>query len=311
VLVHNFRKGVMEKLGFGYDQVRPLHPGLIYAWSSGWGDHGPSADRGRGGHDMMARAEGGWFVQYDPEKPPIPGGISIDYAAGLNLMIGILTALYHRHRTGQGQFVSTDLLSTAFHAHAWEGAAELNRERITRPAAVGGTEEAVDKAFATKDGFIEISPVFSDNALRDISLAVGLNDLSQDARFSTESLQIENRTELNALLATGFQTRTTAEWMEKLEAQGVFCAEVRSFGEAMKDPQIQANNMVVSMYDAGGKPLRMLGTPVRLHETPPCLKRFPPKLGRDNAAVAEEIGLTADEIDELMQKNVLSGDGEA
>ena len=76
VLVHNFRKGVMEKLGLGYEELHRLHPPLIYAWSSGWGDAGPDADSGRAGHDMMARAEAGWFVHYEEGKPPIPGGVS-------------------------------------------------------------------------------------------------------------------------------------------------------------------------------------------------------------------------------------------
>ena len=92
VVVHNFRAGVMEKLGFGYEELARINPRIVYAWSGGWGDQGPSADRARGGHDLMARAEAGWFVQPDPSKPPIPAGISADYAAGLMLMQGSLMA---------------------------------------------------------------------------------------------------------------------------------------------------------------------------------------------------------------------------
>lgn len=90
--------------------------------------------------DMKAGAEGGWSVHYEKTKPPIPGGVNIDYAAGLNLMIGILTALYQRQKTGMGRMVSTDLPSVAFHAHAWEDATELNADKINRGAAVGGNE---------------------------------------------------------------------------------------------------------------------------------------------------------------------------
>jgi len=79
---------------------------------------------------MMARAEGGWFTFYDNEHPPVPGGISIDYPTGLNLMIGILIALVHRKRTGKGQYLSTGLFSAALHAHAWDAAARLNADRI-------------------------------------------------------------------------------------------------------------------------------------------------------------------------------------
>jgi len=304
VLVHNFRQGVMEKLGFGYEDLKESNPSLIYATSSGWGDTGPNAERGRAGHDMMARAEGGWFVFYDEAKPPIPGGISIDYAAGLNLMVGILTALVHRLKTGEGQYLSTDLLSVAFHGHAWDAAARLNAEKIDRPAAVGGTEAAIHKAFQTLDGFIEISPVFSDNALRDISMALGLGDLSKKPVFSTEDLQIENKKQLNALLAEAFLHKTTDQWMDELESKGVLCARINSFEDAAIDPQIECNNMIVSMEDPEVGELKLLGNPLRLKGTPSQLKNFPPKLGQHNREVALEIGYTTEEIDQMSERGV-------
>lgn len=304
VLVHNFRQGVMEKLGFGYEDLKAINPSLVYATSSGWGDEGPNAERKRAGHDMMARAEGGWFVFYDEDKPPIPGGLSIDYAAGLNLMVGILTALVHRLKTGEGQYVSTDLLSVAFHAHAWDAASRLNSEKIDRPAAVGGTEAAINKAFQTADGFIEISPVFSDNALRDISLALGLGDLSEKAEFSCEDLQIDNKGSLNALLAEAFLKKNTDEWMELLEAQGVLCARINSFDDAARDPQIACNEMIVSMSDPEIGELKMLGNPIRLKGTPLKLEQFPPKLGEHSHTIASELGYGDEEIEAMQESGV-------
>lgn len=304
VVVHNFRQGVMAKLGFGYEDLKEINPALIYATSSGWGDSGPYAERGRAGHDMMARAEGGWFVSYDESKPPIPGGISIDYAAGLNLMVGILTALVHRLKTGEGQFVSTDLLSVAFHGHAWDAASRLNADRIDRPAAVGGTEAAINKAFQTADGFIEISPVFSDNALRDISTALGLGDLSLQAEFSTEGLQIENKNQLNAALAKAFLMKSTDVWMVELEERGVLCARVNSFEQAARDPQVLHNNMIVSMENPVAGKLKLLGNPIRLKGTPPKLEKFPPTLGQHNVEVAQQLGYSEQAIVEMMEDGV-------
>ena len=304
VVVHNFRKGVMEKLGFGYNQLRSKNPRLVYAWSSGWGDQGPYADSNRPGHDMMARAEGGWFVHATPGRPPIPGGISIDYAAGLNLMIAMLSALYHREKTGRGQFVSTDLFSVAFHGHAWEGAGQLNEDKIDRPAEVGGTEAAIDKAFVTSDGFIEISPVFSDNALRDICNGLGIDDLSLDERFATEELQIMNRETLNEILAARFIDQTTDDWMTELEADGVLCARVNTFREAMNDPQIRANNMVVTMDHPAAGDLKLLGSPIRMHGTPGTLRIPPPDLGQHNAEVLAELGFTASEVEAMAERGV-------
>lgn len=305
VLVHNFRTGAMEKLGMGYDTLAAANPRLIYASSGGWGDHGPYVDRNRPGHDMMARAEAGWFVEQPDGRPPIPGGISADYPAGLMLMQAILIALLQRERTGRGQRISTDLLSVAFHAHAWEGAAELNADAINEPARVGGTEAAINKAFATKDGFIEISPVFSDNALRDLSEGLGIDDLSRDPRFANQALQMQNRDALNALLAERFRTRDTAEWLADLEAAGVLCARINSFREAADDPQIAANNMVVPLEHPRAGTLRVLGTPIRFHNAAPPRREPPPDLGEHSTAIAAELGYDDDAIRNLTERGII------
>ena len=305
VLVHNFRAGAMEKLGMGYDALAAANPRLIYASSGGWGDRGPYVDRNRPGHDMMARAEAGWFVAQPDGRPPIPGGISVDYPAGLMLMQAILIALLQRERTGRGQRISTDLLSVAFHAHAWEGAAELNADAIDEPARVGGTEAAIDKAFATKDGFIEISPVFSDNALRDLSRGLGIDDLSRDPRFANQTLQMENRDALNALLAEHFRTRGTGEWLADLEAAGVLCARINSFREAADDPQIAANNMVVPLEHPHAGTLRVLGTPIRFQDAAPPRRGPPPYLGEHSTAIAAELGYDGNAIRDLTERGII------
>lgn len=307
VLVHNFRGGTMEKLGLGYADLVAINPRLIYASSSGWGDTGPYVARRRGGHDLMARAEGGWFYQPDPETPPAPAGISIDYPAGLMLAQGILLALLARTQTGRGQQVTTDLLSVAFHAHAWSGAEALNRERIHQVDGVGATEAAIDKVFRTRDGWLELSPVFSDNALRDISRAMGLGDLSDDPRFGTPQDRLANRAAMNAILAEHFLADTTENWLARLEPQGVLCGKVRSFEEAADDPQVAANGMIVEMNHADAGPLRLLGTPLRLYATPPTYRIAPPKLGEHTRAILAELGYADAAVDALYHEHVIAG----
>lgn len=306
VVVHNFRAGVMEKLGLGYEQLATAYPRLVYASSGGWGDHGPSADRARGGHDLMARAEAGWFTQPDPAEPPFPAGMSADYPAGLMLMQGILIALLARSRTGLGQRVTTDLLSVAFHAHSWEGPAAMNATRVTEVSGVSANESIIDKAFATADGYIEISPVFSDNAVRDISVALGLGDLSQQPKFSNHSQQQKHRAELNALLAARFRGRTTAAWLAELEPKGVFCAKVNTLEEAIEDPQLAANGMVVEIEHAKAGTFRLPGTPVRLHGTPPVPRRFAPELGEHTVEILRELGYSDARLAELRQAGALA-----
>jgi crotonobetainyl-CoA:carnitine CoA-transferase CaiB-like acyl-CoA transferase len=305
VLVHNFRPRVMDRLGLGYQDLKELSPGLIYAYSSGWGDDGPYVERGRAGHNVMALAAAGWFEPKEPGGLPVRVGMSADYPAGLMLTIGILTALAARERTGEGQLVTTDLLSVAFHAHAWESGAVLNRERVEDKSGLGVTEQVIDKSFRTRDSLIELSPVFSPNALRDISVAMGLGDLSQDPLFSSEERQLENKEELNAVLAERFLEKTTEEWISILEPQRILCGEIKSFEEATEDPQIHANEMVVEMEHPRLGGLRLMGTPLRLYGTPPSYRRPPADLGEHNREVLSELGYSEEEIDKLEEQGVL------
>lgn len=305
VLVHNFRGGVMEKLGLGYDDLKEAYPRLIYASSSGWGDTGPYVEQGRGGHDLMARAEGGWFVHAGTDEHPIPGGISADYPAGLMLANAILMALFVRERTGLGQRVTTDLFSVALHAHVWTGAHLLNLDREQTGGGAVDTEDAIDKSFRTADGWIEVSPVFSRNPLRDISTAMGIGDLSEDIRYATAERQLARRTEINELLSQHFVQRTTDEWLEQLSAHGVLCARIQTLDEAASDPQAHANQMVTAMEFPDAGTLHMLGTPMRLYGTPAAHEMAPPRLGEQTSELLAELGYSQSQIDELLERSIV------
>jgi len=306
VLVHNFRPGTMERLGLGYDQVEKLNPRLVYAYASGWGDEGPYVDRGRGGHDMMARASAGLFAPLGPDGLPLPAGISADYPAGMLLGQAILIALLARERTGKGQFVSTDLFSAAFHANAWSGAGPLNRARVEREGDIAAAEKAIRVSFATLDGYLEISPVFSPDALRDIAAALELHELADDRRFATAEDRIAHSDELNEILAERFAEKTTVAWIELLESRGVLCAEILTYEEASEDPQIQANEMVVELEHPRAGKLRVLGTPIRLSGTPAATRRLPPDLGEHSAQLLEELGYEATQIARLQEDGVIA-----
>ena len=305
VLVHNFRPGVMEKLGMGYENLKKLNPRLIYVYSSGWGDEGPYVDSARGGHDLMARASTGLFEPIGPDKLPVPAGISADYPAGLTMGWGILLALLARNKTGKGQFVSTDLLSVAFHANTWKSTEWLNPDKIEKEGKLAIIETVIQPSFKTKDGFIEISPVFSDNALRDLSQAMELGDLSKDQRFNTIEKQVSNRTELNAILSESFIEMTTQDWIAKLEPLGILCTRINSYAEAADDPQLKTNKMVMASNHPRVGSLKMLGTPLRIRDCDESFRTNPaPELGEHNKEILGELGYTDEEIENFLKNGV-------
>ena len=214
----------------------------------------------------------------------------------------ILIALHAREATGRGQLVSTDLLSAAFHSNAWRGANDLNRERITSHDGVGASEDAIRTSFETSDGYIEVSPVFSDDALRDVSVAMGLADLSQDPRFADKAARPHQADEINAILDQRFAEKTTDEWVALLEPQGVLCTAVRTYAEAAQDPQVLANEMVVAMPHGRVDGLQVLGTPIRLHGTPASHRTPAPDLGEHNLELMRELGFSEHEIAECQRQ---------
>ena len=178
---------------------------------------GPYVEQGRGGHDMMARAEGGWFVHAGTEQQPIPGGISADYPAGLMLANAILMALFARERTGRGQRVTTDLFSVALHGHVWTGAHLLNLDREQTGGGAVDMEDAID-TFLPDRGRLDrgVARLLHATRCATFRSAMGIGDLSEDPRYASAEQQLARRDEINALLAEHFRTKTTDEWMEQL-----------------------------------------------------------------------------------------------
>ncbi|MEV8466991.1 CoA transferase [Fluviibacterium sp. DFM31] len=291
VVVHNFRPGVDRKMGIDFETLHPRFPKLIHASASGWGEAGPDAERGRAGHAQMAAAEGGLFSAADGDRLPAPPTVSMDHIAGLVLSNAILAALVSRARTGLGTQVFTDLHSAALTAHVWDGPRALNPTAADAgDVNLSVTEKTLQHSWRTADGFIEISPVFTDNPVQLICRGLGLPDLTQDARFSDPLVQYENREALRDLLAARLVEKTTAEWLPALEEQGILCAQVLSPQQALTRPEAGVNGMIVEVEHPTAGKLSLVGCPVRT-TTAPRPSTPPPMQGQHTDEVLKEIGL--------------------
>ncbi len=301
VIVNNFRPDVMERMGLGYPRLRGENRRIIYAFGTGFGKSGPYAHKG--GQDVLAQAMTGVMARKaDPEHPlAIYATALADYSAAMHLVQGILLALLHREKTGEGQMVDVSLYDSMLSMQTQEASMWLMRKEDLNWAAM-----PLSGVFETKDGALVLVGAFKENPLRDISAALEIDDLSREERFSSMERMRENRSELQELFRKRFRENTTAHWMERLEAQDLLCSKVKSLREALDDPQTLANEMVVATASARTEIVRMVGTPVHLSESPLEIRHAPPRLGEHTDAVLHELGYDAARIASLRAEGVVA-----
>lgn len=301
VVVSNFRAGVMERIGFGYEQLKAGNPRLIWASGTGFGTTGPYAHKG--GQDVLAQAYSGVMWRRESDDVPLsvyPTTLA-DYTTGMHLMQGILLALLARGTTGEGQKVEVTMYDSMLHMQMQEACMQLNRGREINWAAM-----PLSGVFTTTDGAVCMVGAFKENPLRDISAALELGeDLSARPGFATLTEQIAHRGELQAIFRERFATNTTEHWMKALEGQDILCAPVRTLEQALEDEQTLVNRMIVEMQHPSAGTVRALDAPIRLSGTPSQIRRVPPRLGEHNAEVLAEHGYNADAIDALVEGKVL------
>jgi len=299
VVVNNFRAGVMERMGVGYAALSKINPRIIFAFGTGFGTDGPYSHKG--GQDVLAQALSGVMARKcDPSEPLTIYPMALaDYSAGMHLVQGILLALLERERTGRGQQVEVSLYDSMLAMQMQEAAMWLMRGQDFSWGAMPHTG-----AFETTDGALVIVGAFKANPLREISLALGLDDLSQDERFDTFEKCVHNRIELHDVMRARIRTNRTAHWITRLEERDLLCAPVRRLGEALADKQTEVNGMVVRQD--GTDPLSLVGSPVHLSSGGFTLRHTPPALGADGEAILVEFGFSRQEIAGLRADRVVA-----
>ncbi|MFF0560073.1 CaiB/BaiF CoA transferase family protein [Streptomyces sp. NPDC004266] len=285
VLVENFRPGTMEKLGLGYEQLRAGNPGLVYCSVTGFGTAGGAR---LPGYDLLVQAMGGLMsVTGEPDGRGTKAGVAlVDVITGLHAGLGVLAALRHRERTGEGQRVEVSLLGSLLSALTNQAAAHLGAGVV--PRAMGNRHPSIApyEVFEARDRPLVLA-VGNDRQFGALCERLGLPELAGDPRFATNTVRVAHREELVDALAGPLGTRTADAWFEELTAAGVPCGPINDLAAAfdLADRLGLAPRVPESAAGPG-----QVAHPIRLDATPPSYRTAPPRLGEHTDDVLSELG---------------------
>ncbi len=304
VLLENFRKGALDKLGVGYETLKAINPALIYCAISGYGRSGPYADKG--GFDLIAQgASGIMSVTGEPGGAPVKAGPPVtDINAGILAALGIVSAYVHRLRTGRGQMVDTSLMEAGIQQTFWQSAIYFATGISPGPTGSAHILAAPYQAFPTRDGWINIGGANQANWER-IATLVGAPELITDPRFETNTARMGNRDELARLLGDHLKERTTKEWLADLDAAGIPAGPINSIAEMAADPQTLAREMVIEVDHPRAGRTRTLGLPIKFSHTPGGVRGPAPMLGQHTREVLQQHGFSNAEITALVAEGAV------
>ncbi|MEX2460991.1 MAG: CaiB/BaiF CoA-transferase family protein [Paenibacillaceae bacterium] len=306
VFVENFRTGALDKLGLGYEQMKKINPRLIYCSISGFGRTGP--EKNRAGYDLLLQGYGGLMsVTGHPGEPPVKVGESIvDMNAGLFAAFGILTGIIARGKTGKGQFIDVSLLDSQVTMLNYLATSYLATGKS--PGRMGSAHPSIApyQAFPAKD--MDIILAVPNNGLWEkCCLAMGWLDLAEDPRFKTNEDRIAHRTILVELISGRLSQVESKEIFERMDAAGVPCGPIHTVEQVLNHPHVLAREMILEIEHPIVKNLKMAGFPVKMSETPASVRRHPPLLGEHTEEILSELGLSHDQIEELLKKKAVAG----
>ena len=302
VVVDNFRPGVMADLGLDWSQLSGLRPCIIHTSVTGFGGHGPYADRPS--FDFIAQAMSGFMsCNGTPETGPMRAGAPIsDLVAGLYAALGTVAALYRRVRTGRGEQVGVAMVDGLLSLGAF---LNTNFFATGQPPVPTGNDHALVAPyglFTAQDGEIAIAPS-NDGVYAKLLDALDLQALRDHPDFRTNDLRVQHRAAINALLNARTAQAPKAHWIERLNAAGVPCGVVMSLAEAFADPQVASQEMVLAIPHAGHGTVKMTGFPLKFREAPSAVRHPAPELGAHSVSVLQALGYSAAEITKLVAES--------
>jgi len=306
VVVENFKVGGLKKYGLDYEALAALNPRLVYCSITGFGQDGPYA--GRAGYDYMIQAMGGLMsITGEPDGPPMRAGVAVaDLFSGMYAASGVLAALYHAARTGEGQRLDIALFEAQAAMLANQASNWFVSGEVPGRTGAGHPNLAPYQPFATADGQVVIA-VGNDGQFRALCAALGAPELGTDPRFGANADRVRRRAELAARLQPLVAALSSADCLQRLEAAGVPCGPINTVDQVFRDPQARARGLVVSHRRPDLKDeVRTVASPLRLSRTPARPAGPPPALGADTEEVlGRRLGCSPERIGALRRKGVI------
>jgi len=303
VVLQSFRPGVAERLGIGYEDISKINPKVIYCSFSGYGESGPTAHRAGG--DMWSQAMSGivslmGYPGGAPQMLPFP---ACDHVGGMLVAYAVMTALFARERTGEGQALTVNNLDAAMYLQFSGFAEYLTNGRM--PYKSGRSYGAPPFGpFRAKDG--DVLTIFGTGPMwPDFCKLVGVEHLADDPKFNTDEARRENREEIGQLLDEAFSKKTRAEWQQLFREARMRCDPCLTYEELCAHPQLEANEMIYTTNHPTRGEVKMLGLPVKLKKTPGKPQGPSPQLGQHTAEILLGLGYSNESIAELEAEKVI------
>jgi formyl-CoA transferase/CoA:oxalate CoA-transferase len=304
VLVENFRPGVMERHGLGWEAMHALNPRLVYCSITAFGPRGPLAQKP--GMDLILQATGGLMGHTgEPGGPPIKSAPPVaDISSGIYAALGIVSALFARAQSGVGQHVEVAMLDAVVSLFSDVAANVLTDGQKYGKFGSGHPDLVPYQAFPASDGYFIVA-CLTNAFWKRLAAALGREDLLADPRFTTNDLRVKHRDEIVPILSDIFRTRDCAHWIALLESHDIPACRVNMLEDILAHPQIEANGAVVERQDARRGRIRTLSPPVKLSGTPTSVERLAPALGEHTDEVLREFGVAEADVKELRAARVI------
>lgn len=304
VLIENYVPGKLDKLGLGYEEMSKVAPQLIYCSITGFGSKGPYKERA--GYDVIAASIGGLLHITGEKTAPSKVGVAMtDIATGLYAHGAILAALIHRAKTGRGQRIEVDLLSTQVACLINVGVNYLNANEEAQRWGTEHVSIVPYAAFETKDGFFTIG-AGSDGQFNELCGVLGMPELADDQRFVSNKKRVENRDELKAILDAIFKDKSNSEWSEVFKSANLPFGPVNSIQQVFDDPHIRDIELVKQLEHPHAGTVKVVGPPVSFSDSLNTARTAPPILGQHTDEVMRDVlKYDNDKIAELRQKKII------